>query len=180
MVFLFENLTHLHMLSTAGQTPWAAVVDGWEDMVLTAENLKCIRVEGEQNSGCLKIILLHGTYPKLKKLILRNVTVIEHDFDRFLKAHEAQLEIKDNHIAVNVMVEADKGEEIAAAMNQECSTSDPVEPYFDTEDGIYRCAYCRWELVLSASHDEPTCDGCGEVCILPADFNLKNTDGYES
>lgn len=92
---IFGNLTHLHLLGTAGPVSWSSEV--FESLVIdNMTSLRCLRVETSMNTKLLVSILHTATLPRLEKLILKHFqgaadAVTRHIIAKFLKRHAGTL-----------------------------------------------------------------------------------------
>jgi len=93
---IFENLTHLHILGTAGPCSWSPDNLVWESLIDNMMNLTCLRLEAAMNAQISLTVLTNATLPRLKKLILKHFqgaahVITRHVIARFLKKHASNL-----------------------------------------------------------------------------------------
>ena len=70
---IFSQLTHLHLLTTAGSSDWQHGTELFEELIDDTDEMVCLRVEGPQNDDNWVTITERAYWPKLKKLICRHV-----------------------------------------------------------------------------------------------------------
>ena len=121
---IFEQLTHLHLLTTVGSTDWHhgdIDLDFFEGLVNGAYNMVCLRVEGPENTNLWSAIFRTASWPKLKKLILRGVQ--GGPIQAYISSHAASLQ--DIRIS-DVTLNAEKTCELLASMRR-CVSHAQVE-----------------------------------------------------
>jgi hypothetical protein len=70
---VFENLTHLHLLSTRGQPFWPTIDPHiWAALVHAMSAIKCLRIEGDENE-LNWVTLAVNEFPHLRKLIVSHL-----------------------------------------------------------------------------------------------------------